>query len=204
MDNGQPPGYGTFNYASEAANATRLPERTEIFPEPRRAKEVEGTNLETFSFNQFFPWAINPDGSEHETLNHIGRHELHRYFNRSFNDDPSIVEFISANSGRHNENDIENLLEIKEDPSHPGRFVGVDAPEFYTHAAGGVVRLDSPLGLPADGIDVTYVNHPDSRLFNGDTEPPPSGSTGHYRDPLPLSDGTPVAVHTAETRADPQ
>src|SRR6185312_14061059 len=77
-------GYGTFNYADESAGAARLNSRAEIFPEPRADRQdlLAGTPLEGHSFNHFFPWQINPDGTEHETLNHIGRHELHDYFNR--------------------------------------------------------------------------------------------------------------------------
>ena len=81
--------YGTFNYASEAAGAAALNSRAEVFPEPRRAA---GT-VEAYTLNHFFPWQINDDGTGEETLNHIGRHELHRYFNRSFNDDSRLQEF---------------------------------------------------------------------------------------------------------------
>ena len=34
------------------------------------------------------------------------RNELHEYFNRSFNDDPNLVEFIDSTSGRFNPNSI--------------------------------------------------------------------------------------------------
>ena len=52
--------------------------RTEVFPEPRkdRADLLAGTGLVGHDFNQFFPWQINEDGTEEETLNHVGRHEL--------------------------------------------------------------------------------------------------------------------------------
>src|SRR3990172_9154491 len=82
--------YGTFNYTGEGVNSTpNFNDRAEIYPEPRscRTDLLAGTNLEGHSFNHFFPWMINEDGTEHETLNHIGRHELHNYFARSFKDD---------------------------------------------------------------------------------------------------------------------
>jgi hypothetical protein len=46
-------------------------------------------------FNQFFPWQVNEDGTEEETLNHVGRHELGEYFNLSLTDDPNLIEFIA-------------------------------------------------------------------------------------------------------------
>jgi hypothetical protein len=196
--------YGTFDYADESAGAARLATGVEIFPEPRSARQdlLAGTPFEGHSFNHFFPWQINPDGTEHETLNHIGRHELHSYFNRDRHDDDEISEFIAAGSGRFNPNPIENLLQIQEDPHTPGRYLGVDAPEFRTHASGRLVSLDAPAGLAADRIRVTYLTHPDTVEVTEEGGAPAAGSTGHYRNPLPLADGGLVAVHAAETRAD--
>jgi hypothetical protein len=196
--------YGTFDYADETAGAARLTNRVEVFPEPRaeRTDLLAGTPLEGHSFNQFFPWQINPDGTELETINHVGRHDLHEYFNRDRHDDDDIVEFIASNSARLNPNSIENFLQIKEDPAAPGRYVGIDAPEFRTHASGGIVALTAPPGLPADQIPVAYVTDPSTREVTDEGGAPPPASTGHYRDPLPLSNGTLVAAHSAETRAD--
>ncbi|MFY9825579.1 MAG: hypothetical protein WAM82_29670 [Thermoanaerobaculia bacterium] len=197
-------GYGTFNYSDESVGAARLTSRAEIFPEPRSERQdlLAGTPFEGHSFNHFFPWQINPDGTEHETLNHIGRHELHEYFNRDRHDDDQIEEFIAADSGRFNPNSIENLLQIQEDPRTPGRYFGVDAPEFQTHASGRIVALNAPAGLTADHTAVTYVTHPNTVEVTDEGGTPAAGSTGHYRNPLPLADGTLIAVHTPETRAD--
>ena len=177
--------YGTFDYADESENAARLNQRVEVFPEPRAARQdlLAGTNLEGLSFNHFFPWEINEDGTAEETLNHIGRHELHEYFNRSFNDDASLVEFIDEISGRANPNSILNMFQIREDPTRAGRYFGVDAPEFGTHASGKIVSLVAEPGRPADQIDVQYVS-----------------SQGLYRDPLPLANGTLLAVHTPDSQ----
>lgn len=181
--------YGTFDYADESAGAARLDQRVEVFPEPRgeRADLLAGTNLEGFSINHFFPWEINEDGTSEETLNHIGRHELHEYFNRSINDDDAIEEFIDDVSGRTNPNQILNFFQIKEDPTRPGRYFGTDAPEFETHASGQIVSMLAEPSRAADDISVEYVT------ANGVQD-------GHYRDPLPLSNGTLLAVHTNETR----
>ena len=183
--------YGTFDYADESAGAARLNQRVEVFPEPRSSRTdlLAGTNLEGFSINHFFPWEINEDGSAEETLNHIGRHELHGYFNRSMNDDGALDEFIAEVSGRANPNEILNFFQIREDPTRPGRYVGTDAPEFYTHAAGRIVGLSAEPSRPADQIAIEYLT-------------PPPDDAGHYRDPLPLSNGALLVVHTAETRGD--
>lgn len=195
---------GTFNYADETAGAARLNDRTEVFPEPRAARTdlLAGTNLEGHSINHFFPWQIREDGTEEETLNHIGRHELHSYFNRSLNDDPEIDEFISAVSGRANPNSILNMLQIKEDRVVPGRYWAIDAPEFYTHAGGQLIRIDLPPATAPDAPSVVYVTHRATANFRGDGDPVPAGHSGFYRNPLPLTSGIVLVVHTSETRAD--
>jgi hypothetical protein len=194
-------GYGTFNYANESASAARLDDRTEVFPEPRAARTdlLSGTNLEGHSFNDFFPWAVNEDGTDEETLTHLGRQELHSYFNRSMNDDPNLREFIAGAITRANPNPIENFIQIEEDPASPGTYYGVDALEFTTHAAGQIVKLNAGIGVSADSTVVTYVTHRDTRLT---TASPSANHTGFYRNPLPLSNGTVIAGHTSETRED--
>lgn len=179
--------YGTFDYADESANAAKVA-RTEVFPEPRRDRQdlLAGTNLEGLSINHFFPWEINEDGTAEETLNHVGRHELHNYFNRSINDDTNVQEFISAGTDRMNANGIQNMFQIREDPAHPGRYFGTDAPEFGTHASGQLIRLDAEPTRPADQIQVTYVTAADQN---------------EYRDPLPLANGTLLAVHNMRIKA---
>ena len=139
---------------------------------------------------------MNQDGSELETLNHIGRHELHGYIPPSLTDDPNLVEYYGQ-FPRFNPNAIDNMLQIVEDPATPGRYIGIDAPEFYTHASGQVISIDAPPGLDADHMAVTYITHRDTASYTDDPSPDHSG---HYRDPLMLSDGVLVAAHTAETR----
>jgi hypothetical protein len=196
--------YGTFNFADESAGAARLQSRDEVFPEPRGGRDdlLDGTNLEGHSFNQFFPWQMNEDGTELETINHIGRHELHGYFNRAINDDPNVDEFIDDVSSRFNGNEILNLLQMREYPARAGRYVGVDAPEFRTHASGQIVSFSAPPGLPADQIAIEWLTHRDTAGFTEDGESVPATHSGLYRNPLPLANGTLLAVHTPETRQD--
>lgn len=196
--------YGTFDYADESATAARLEARVEVFPEPRAARQdlLAGTPFEGHSFNHFFPWQVNHDGTASETLNHLGRHELHTYFNRDRNDDPELTEFLGGAVERFNPRPLLNLLQVREDPRRPGRYVGVDAPEFQTHAAGRIVALEAPPGRLADQIAVAYVTHESTGEVTPEGGTAPPGHAGHFRDPLPLANGGLVAVHTAETRAD--
>ncbi len=190
--------YGTFNYSDETAAAQVLAgNRTEVFPEPRT---VSG-NTNGLLFNQFFPWMINEDGSQEETINHIGRHEIGGYASRSFRDDPNLVEGLDF-SARFNQTYLANgILQMKEDPLHPGRYVGTDALEFGTHASGLIVALNGPAGLDPDLMTVDYVTYPLTRF--GAPLPAPA-NTGNNRDPLPLSNGTLVIVHADDTSLDTQ
>jgi hydrazine synthase alpha subunit-like protein len=185
--------YGTFNWTGEAPDSVATPDRSEIFPEPRIA--VQGSNVEGFTINHFFPWMVNQDGSGEETLNHVGRHELHGYFDRSFNDDADLHEFIAPQS----RNIIENMLQLREDPTVPGRYYGIDAPEFYTHASGQIVSLDAAPGVNAATIEAAYGTPRSTAEFYDDGNPP-ADFTGHYRNPLPLADGRMIATHSPEAR----
>ena len=97
------PGYyriaiGSFNYADESASATVLAGvRTEYYPEPQSSRTdlLAGMNVNGFEFNQFFPWQMNEDGTEEETINHVGRHDLQGGFNRSFTNDPNLVKIAA-------------------------------------------------------------------------------------------------------------
>jgi hypothetical protein len=193
--------YGTFDYADETAGAARGA-GVEVFPEPRSARTdlLAGTNLQGNSINHFFPWEINEDGTSEETMNHVGRHEFHSYFDKSMSGDSGVREFIAASSGRTNPNEVENLFQLHEDPAHPGVYFAVDAPEFQTHGSGQIVRFGAEPGLPADKIVVTYITPRSTRDVIDGT--PPADASGHYRDPLPLADGTLLAVHTSELRGD--
>ena len=198
--NGDP--YGTFNWSSEAAGSVPLTNRDEVFPEPRAVRsDILLPHEEGHSFNQFFPWMMNQDGSELETLNHIGRHDLESYFNRAFNDDPNLDEFICGDNacGRTNPHSLTNLLQIRESPADAGRYYGTSAPEFFTHAAGQVLWLPGEPGRHPDDMPITEVTHESTASFTDSGEVPHPCHSGLYRQPLPLSDGSLVAVHAGES-----
>ncbi|MBL0164144.1 MAG: hypothetical protein IPP82_11055 [Xanthomonadales bacterium] len=187
--------YGTFNYSGEGTTSVPTPDRSEAFPEPRET--VPGSGVEGFTINHFFPWMINQDGSGEETLNHVGRHELHSYFDRSFNNDPALVEFIPPPR-----NNILNMLQLREDPTMPGRYIGIDAPEFYTHSGGQIIRIDAPPSRNPATMSADYLNPRSNTGFYQGTagDPVPADFTGHFRNPLPLTDGRMIAAHTSESR----
>jgi hypothetical protein len=199
-DTEDPGSFGTFDFSDESAAAQKLNQRIEVFPEPRGGNTPPGSNLVGNNINHFFPWAINEDGTSEETLNHIGRHELHNFFARSFNDDPAVVEFGYFDGIRFNTNVVENTFQLEEDPTQAGRFYAVDCPEFQTHASGQIIRFSAPPSQNPDQIQIGYIT---TRATRDVADPPaPADHSGHYRDPLPLSDGTLLAAHTAETRGD--
>ena len=144
----EPGAYGTFDFADESAAALKLNQRVEIFPEPRAGNTPPGSNLVGNNINHFFPWAINEDGTSEETINHIGRHELHNFFARSFNDDPFVTEFIYFDGVRFNTNEAENTFQLKEDPLNRA-LLRHRCARFSSHASGQIVRFSAhPTSLP--------------------------------------------------------
>jgi hypothetical protein len=192
--------YGTFDYSDESAGAQKLNQRVEVFPEPRSGNTPPGSNLVGNNINHFFPWAINEDGTSEETLNHIGRHELHNFFARVFTDDPAVTEFIYFDGVRFNTKEAETTFQLREDPAHPGLYYATDAPEFSSHASGQIVSFLAPPTTPADQVQVNWITARATRDFSD--PPAPADHSGHYRDPLPLSDGTLLAAHTTATQED--
>lgn len=191
---GQAPTYGTFDYASEAADAAVLSRAPEVFPEPLTA--AAGSGLSGHRFNFFFPWTVHQDGSEEETLNHLGRHELQGYFPRNFLADADLTDHNSVRP-RANPNSIENTFQLHEDPNVAGRYLAIDTPEFATHASGQLLRLDAP---PTRNPDLITVDFLTPRSTFG-TQPAPDHS-GRYRNPITLANGSIVAAHTPDQGVD--
>ena len=202
---GQPPTYGTFNYADETAGAAyQFNQRPEVFPEPRSSRNdlLDGTNLVGHTFNFFSPWQINEDGTEAETLNHIGRQEFGIYSDPSFNDDPNLSYLPGGtHANTYQLRGDGGLLQIKESAATPGLYYATNAREFGSHASGQIISISGSPTLNADQMKVTPITHPDTAAPSA-TIPAPPGHSGLYRDPLPLADGSVIVVHTAETRPD--
>lgn len=195
------PAYCTFNYGDESQNAARIASRDEIFPEPRKERTdlLQGTNLVGHSFNDFAPWQINEDGTQEETLNHIGRHEFLVYMEPSLNNDPTLKESGSYPITHANTNAVQDFMQIDQDPTNPARYFGIDVPEFGTHASGQIISITGAPNLGADSMQVSYWTPRETASF---TSNPGPDNSGHYRDILPLSNGLLVAAHTAYTDYD--
>src|SRR5690606_20495793 len=84
------------------------------------------------------------------------------------------------------------LFHLREDPTSPGDFLGVYAPEFGTATGGVLLRLTGAPSVNPEDMLLTAVTP-----TNDDADVPED--TGYFRNPLPMSDGTLVAVHTAAT-----
>ncbi|HEY0456603.1 MAG TPA: hypothetical protein VGE41_09530 [Verrucomicrobiae bacterium] len=186
---------GTFNYADEGAAATyNLADRSEFFPEPRT---FDTTNLAVLkvngnAFNSFFPWQITEDGTDEEVVNHLGRHDLQNRITVSFTNDSNLIALTNS-LNRYNTNWLNNFFQLREDPLNPGRYFGVDAPDFGTHAAGQILTLYAPPSLNPDFCYLTYIT---AKAGNG----PNAG--GAYRTPVPMVDGKLLAVYTSATQTD--
>lgn len=180
---------GNFDWADESAGATILSTLTEVFPELRDTPP--GSPVVGHRLNNFFPWQIAQDGTDAEFLNHLGRHEFHDFINLSFATDPNLVDFTPGN--RPNPNPIENMFQMVEDPTVAGRYYAIDAPEFDSHASGQLIRLQAPPNANPDQIVIDYLT-PRSTFGTA----PAADHSGHYRNPLVLSNGSLVVAHTTQ------
>jgi hypothetical protein len=193
---GRTPGNGAITFESESSDASHaLAPGDEVFPEQR---EVYGGDTpdptwdhmqpteEPHTFNQFFPWAVEQDGTGLETLDHLGRHELAGYIAPA----RTYLDYAGV------EKRVDVFLHVAEDPTSPGTYYGVQCPEFGTRSAGQIVSIAAPPGANADTIPVEYVTHPATRSALADGEPPDADHIGMFRDPVVLSDGSLWAAHT--------
>jgi hypothetical protein len=188
--------YQAFNYSSELNGSQALGHSAEYFPEPRFENDPDLRSHELpHQFNHFFPWEMNQDGSKMETLNHIGRHELHDFIGRSINNDQNVVEYFGQYP-RVNTKPILNTFQISESPLTPGKYYFIDAPEFGSHGSGQLAALTLPPGRKPSENVVSYLTHPETGTL---TQNPGPNHSGLYRDPLRLSTGTLVAAHAGTT-----
>ncbi|MDB6130263.1 MAG: hypothetical protein JWM04_1370 [Verrucomicrobiales bacterium] len=193
--------YGTFNWSDESPSSVATTSQTEVFPEPRgsRTDLLAGTVLTGHSFNQFFPWQINEDGTEEETLNHVGRHELGgSYANRAITNDVNIQDLYYFGN-HYNTNTIENMLHISEDPRTNGLFYGIDCPEFGTHCAGQIISLVGGTNVNASLMKIGYVTARSTHFAAASAATIPADHSGLYRNPIMTTDGYLIASHTTNS-----
>ena len=188
----QPATYGAFNYSDESATAQVLNSTEEVFPEPRLgSNSVFGPVAGTLTSNLFTPWQINEDGTDEETLNHVGRHELFAGLQipKSFTNDSALSDdadtslFLNRKQIRFDG----GLFNVREDPFRRGTFYAVYAREFGSLASDQIIRFDAAKGLNPERIDI-------QDFTPAETDSGLPG--GRFRNPLPLADGKFVATHT--------
>jgi hypothetical protein len=179
-----------------------LPQSKEVFPEPRVPNA--GANVSGHGFNQFFPWMANEDGADAETLNHVGVEELGgAYAEGVFRDDASLSDLIAiASDTTLHKNTLllrgqAGFFRLTEDPNKAGRYWFTFSPEFHTFTSGDLGYLDASPGVNPEDMQVVLVT--DTGIFPGGED---SLRDGHYRDIVPLSGGTFLAVSTAELESD--
>ena len=192
---GEDPTYEAVTYESEESDVSHaLAPGDEVFPEPRAFfDDATWDDLlpteQVHSFNIFFPWMMNHDGTGLETLNHIGRHELAGYIPAARTYLPEAYAFPTLR--------IRNLMHIAEDPAKPGRYFMSNVLEFGTHSAGQIVSIKAQPSLNADDMRIKYETHEATSSYLDDGESPGPANIGLFRDPLPTTDGTLWAVHSA-------
>ena len=121
---------------SESSDASHLiapgdevfPESRELYGDPawddRQPTETDHT------FNQFFPWTMQQDGTGLEILNHLGRHELSGYIAPA----RTYLDYAGV------ETRLDIFLQIAEDPTQPGTYYGIRCPEFGTRGSGQIAK----------------------------------------------------------------
>jgi hypothetical protein len=177
--------YGAYNVADESAGAAIAP-TLEVFPEPRRALAP----FLGFTFNHFAPWEVNQDGTQEETLNHIGRHELNSgYMQRSFAGDGSLRDSVpdSGHANRVYLREDGGMFHLKEDPRTPGTYYGIAAREFGSLTTNRIIKISgvNPEDMVVNNVTVDRIDS--------------SSPEGRFRNPLPTITGALVAAHTPAT-----
>ncbi len=192
---GAPPN-GSFNYASEAPGAATLGNRDEVYPETRADSVSPAFGaVNGYTSNFFTPWQINEDGTDEETLNHIGRHELSfGYMPKSFANDASLSD-LTNDSLHANTKPVRmdgGLFHLREDPASPGSYLAIAAREFGSLTSDQIVKLTGAPNLSAESMVLSNV----TAQGNGLQSP-----GGRYRNPLPLTSGKLIATHSPATSA---
>jgi hypothetical protein len=198
-DRGSPgnPPYGSFNYTGEAPSATPTTSRDEVFPETRAASNSAAYGpVNGHTFNFFTPWQMNENGTEEETLNHVGRHELSFGYNpRTFANDSALSDY--TNDSLHaNQQTLRfdgGMFHLREDPVNPGHFFGIHAREFGSLSTSNIIKM---VGGPNVNPEAMTVHNLTPHLTG-------ASPGGRFRNPLPLTTGALVATHTAATSATP-
>lgn len=186
QDQQQGSSQGSHDFASEAPGAASIGRRADIFPESREGQGSPYGNVTGHRSNIFMPWQMNQDGSFELTLNHIGRHEISfGFLGRSFTSDPSLADNSDSSliANRKFISQYGGLFHLREDPTTPGTYYGINTAEFGTLTANQIIRMTGAPGLNAEQMVITDAS-------------PAAVSNGRFRNPLPMTSGHMVASHS--------
>jgi hypothetical protein len=192
--------FGAVNLTSEAANATQIT-AVDIFPEPREIVTTPYGPTNRNAPNFFTPWQINEDGSDEETLNHVGRHELSwTNMKKSFINDTALLDETGPQFRANQISlpiDNGGLFHLREDPLSNGTFYAIAAPEFNTLTADRIVRFNGGESANPEDLAITNMTVTQATVGTG------SYPQGRFRNPLPTTQGKLIAAHTPATDATP-
>lgn len=184
---------GDFDSAYPLAGANTAEQILTAFQKRKNEYlDVQGRVIRQYDFNHFYPWMVNQDGSEEETLNHIGRHEWGGSFNHAVIVDPKLYleenhPFLSSIANKHFMAGSAGLFQVREDRT-TGLFCGVYSLEFRKAATGNIVCFQAAPDVNPD--DMALENRTSS---GGLTD---FGPDGGFRHPLRLSSSEMIAVNT--------
>jgi hypothetical protein len=186
--------YGPITFDDESPGAASAPGGEEVFPEPRDQDDPAfDPAVSAHRFNQFFPWEMNQDGSAEETLNHVGRQEWGGSFSEgSFTGDDNL-SFEAPDVFRDTREQLQGdggVFHIRQDPTDPAWYLGTLADEFGTGSGGTLIRFEGDPTINPEDMHIEALTP-----TNDDAEIPED--TGYFRNPLRVTGGALVAVHTA-------
>jgi hypothetical protein len=178
----------------------------DVFPEARHVQDPTRDPNETLhDFNQFMMWQVNEDGSEEETMNHVGRQEFGGAFMEGiFRDDPNLTYLMSKWSANATLRDTisadAGFFQLREDLRRPGTYYGTYAKEFGRQSAGRLIEYSMAPGVDPEGVAMREYTNPTLDNDPEGLKPKAASMTGHFRNPLIVANGAMVVSHTPEYR----
>lgn len=180
--------HGLFNWPDES-NGPRDPgpdtgpgtQIAEVFPERFGKNYRDGVHDHVFNF--FLPWMLRQDGTDAETLNHVGRPEL-GLFGFAARQNAGLSDTLGAsgvNAGLVNTGmKLDSFHYLREDSAAPGTYLAVRAQEFGTHGGGCILSIQGePTRAPQD-MRVSLITPPSTCS---------GGGPALHRSPLRTGDG---------------
>jgi hypothetical protein len=195
--------YGTFNWSAEDETGVPTPSKDEVFPEIRDKSHPQyNPDIALHNFNQFFPWELNQDGTEEETVNHVGRHEWGgAYTEGAFLKDKNLQYIIRRNwvENQFSIRGSAGFFQMSEDPATPGVYYAVNAPEFGVETAGQIVKFNGGPGENPEKMVISALSHNVTSGSTEDGKTPDPRHVGKFRSPLVLFDGQMITSHSRST-----